>query len=70
MLAHTWFTHFPDPLTTVSDVATLTLAPGEYFPAIGSGTEVQSPALRQAAKACGVQLPSLALPPATSTGPS
>jgi hypothetical protein len=64
------FMRFPDPLTTVSDVATLTLAPGEYFPAIGNGTEVQSPAFRQAAKACGVQLPSLPPPPATNTGPS
>jgi hypothetical protein len=64
------FMRFPDPLTTVSDVATLTLAPGEYFPAIGNGTEVQSPAFRQAAKACGVQLPSLPPPPATSTGAS
>lgn len=57
MRAH-GFSHFPDPLTTVSDVATLTLGSGEYFPAPGNG-EVQSPAFRQAAKACGVQLPSL-----------
>jgi hypothetical protein len=49
------FSRFPDPLTTVSDVATLTLGPGEYFPDPGP-TEVQSPAFTQAAKACGVQL--------------
>jgi hypothetical protein len=49
------FSQFPDPLTTVSDVATLTLGPGEYFPAPGA-TEVQSPAFRRAAKDCGVQL--------------
>jgi hypothetical protein len=55
MRAH-GFSHFPDPLTTVSDVATLTLGPGEYFPDPGP-TEVQSPAFRQAGKACGVQLP-------------
>jgi hypothetical protein len=50
------FSHFPDPLTTLSDVTTLTLGSGEYFPDPGP-TEVQSPAFRQAAKACGVQLP-------------
>jgi hypothetical protein len=69
MRAH-GFSQFPDPLTTVSDVATLTLGPGEYFPAIGNGTEVQSPAFRQTAKACGVQLPSLPPLPANSTPPS
>ncbi len=47
---------FPDPLRTVSLVATLTLGPGEYFPAPGP-TEFQSPAFRHAAKACGLQLP-------------
>jgi hypothetical protein len=47
---------FPDPLTTVSLVAALTLGSGEYFPAPGS-TEFQSPAFRHAAKACGLQLP-------------
>jgi len=47
---------FPDPLTTVSLVAALTLGPGEYFPAPGP-TEFQSPAFRHAAKACGLQLP-------------
>ena len=47
---------FPDPLTTVSLVPTLTLGPGEYFPAPGP-TEFQSPAFRHAAKACGLQLP-------------
>jgi hypothetical protein len=46
---------FPDPLTTYGPG--LTLARGEYFPAIGNGTEVQSPAFRRAAKACGVRLP-------------
>jgi hypothetical protein len=56
MRAH-GLSHFPDPLTTESDVATLTLVPGEYFPDPGP-TEVQSPAFRQAAKTCGVQLPS------------
>lgn len=65
MRAH-GFSHFPDPLTTVLDVATLTLGPGEYFPDPGP-TEVQSPAFRQAAKACGVQLPSLPPPPSTTT---
>ena len=47
---------FPDPFRTVSLVATLTLGPGEYFPAPGP-TEFQSPAFRHAAKACGLQLP-------------
>ena len=60
MRAH-GLSQFPDPLVTaptVSEVGILTLARGEYFPPIGNGTEVQSPAFRQAAKACGVQLPS------------
>ena len=48
---------FPDPLTAVSDVATLTLGPGEYFPAPGPTEVFHSPAFRQAAKACGLQLP-------------
>jgi hypothetical protein len=47
---------FPDPLTTVPDVPNFTLAPGEYFP-LDSSTQVQSPAFRHAAKACGVRLP-------------
>jgi hypothetical protein len=68
MRAH-GFSHFPDPLTTVSDVATLTLGPGEYFPDPGP-TEVQSPGFRQAAKACGVQLPSSPPPSSNSTPPS
>jgi hypothetical protein len=63
------FSHFPDPLTTVSDVATLTLGPGEYFPDPGP-TVVQAPAFRHAAKACGVQLPSLPPLSASSTPPS
>jgi hypothetical protein len=48
---------FPDPLTTYGPG--LTLGPGEYFP-FNSTTDFQtpSPALRQAAKTCGVQLPS------------
>ena len=50
------FSDFPDPLTTYGPG--FTLGRGEYFPAIGNGTEVQSPALRRAAEACGVQLPS------------
>jgi hypothetical protein len=48
---------FPDPLTTVSLVATLTLGPGEYFPAPGPTEVFHSPAFRHAAKACGLQLP-------------
>lgn len=54
---------FPDPLRTVPFVANLTLGPGEYFP-LNSPTETQSPAFRQAAKACGLQLPTG--PPPTS----
>jgi hypothetical protein len=53
--------NFPDPLTTISDVATLTLGPGEYFPAPGPTEVFHSPAFRHAAKACGLQLP--AAPP-------
>jgi hypothetical protein len=48
------FSDFPDPLTTYGPG--LTLGRGEYFPNI-STTELQSPAFTQAAKACGVQLP-------------
>ena len=48
------FPQFPDPLATYGPG--LTLARGEYFPPIGT-SEVQSPAFRQAAKACGVLLP-------------
>ena len=54
MRAH-GFSQFPDPLTTYGPG--FTLGRGEYFPDI-SPTEVQSPAFRHAAKACGVQLPS------------
>jgi hypothetical protein len=48
---------FPDPLTKVSLVATLTLGPGEYFPAPGPTEVFHSPAFRHAAEACGLQLP-------------
>ena len=48
------FSQFPDPLTTYAPG--FTLGRGEYFPDI-STTELASPAFRQAAKACGVQLP-------------
>jgi hypothetical protein len=54
MRAH-GLSQFPDPRRAVSVLATLTLGPGEYFPDPGP-IEVQSPAFRQAAKACGVQL--------------
>jgi hypothetical protein len=50
------FSDFPDPLTTYGPG--FTLGRGEYFPAIGNGTEVQSPTFRLAAEACGVKLPS------------
>ena len=55
MRAHR-LSHFPDPLTTYGPG--LTLGRGEYFP-LNSTTDFQSPspAFRQAAKACGVQLP-------------
>ena len=59
------FSHFPDPLTTLPYVASMTLGPGEYFPVTSPG-EFQSPAFRQAAKTCGVQLPSL--PPQPANG--
>jgi hypothetical protein len=59
------FSQFPDPLTTVADVASLTVGPGEYFP-LNSPGEVQSPAFRQTGKACGVHLPSL--PPPSANG--
>ncbi|HUA46063.1 MAG TPA: hypothetical protein VMA77_12585 [Solirubrobacteraceae bacterium] len=54
MRAH-GFRQFPDPLTTYGPG--FTLGRGEYFPAIGNGNEIQSPAFIQAAKVCGVQLP-------------
>lgn len=47
---------FPDPLTTYGPDARLSLGRGEFFP-LNSPTELQSPAFRQAAKACGLQLP-------------
>jgi hypothetical protein len=56
MRAH-GLSQFPDPLTTVPDVPNLTLGAGEYFPKT-STIELQSPAFKQAAKACGLQLPS------------
>jgi hypothetical protein len=49
------FPQFPDPLTTYGPG--FTLGRGEYFPNIGTN-ELQSPAFTQAAKACGMQLPS------------
>jgi hypothetical protein len=52
MRAH-GLSHFPDPLATYGPG--LTLGRGEYFP-LNSSTEVQSPAFRHAAKACGLQL--------------
>jgi hypothetical protein len=53
MRAH-GLSQFPDPLTTYGPG--LTLGRGEYFP-LNSSTDVQSPAFRQAAKACGLQVP-------------
>jgi hypothetical protein len=52
------FPQFPDPLATAPDQPTLTLGAGKYFP-LNSTTDFQSPspAFRQAAKTCGVQLP-------------
>ncbi|HEY2437245.1 MAG TPA: hypothetical protein VGH93_08685 [Solirubrobacteraceae bacterium] len=58
MRAHT-ISQFPDPLTTAPTLAggpEFTLGRGEYFPD-PSPTEFQSPAFKQAANACGVQLP-------------
>ena len=57
MRTHT-FPQFPDPLTTTPEGPNLSLGTGEYFP-LNSTTDFQSPspAFRQAAKACGVQLP-------------
>jgi hypothetical protein len=57
MRAHR-FPQFPDPLTTRPDQPNLTLGAGMYFP-LNSATDFQSPSpmFRQAAKACGVQLP-------------
>lgn len=49
------FPQFPDPLTTYGPG--FTLGQGEYFPD-NSTYQVLSPVFRQAAKACGVQLPS------------
>jgi hypothetical protein len=46
---------FPDPLTTYGPG--FTLGQGEYFPDDGT-YQVVSSAFREAAKACGVQLPS------------
>ena len=55
MRAH-GFAHFPDPLTTYGPG--FSLGRGEYFPDLGtSGTEIQTPAFRHAARSCGVQLP-------------
>ena len=53
------FPQFPDPLANAPDQPNLSLGTGEYFP-LNSTTDFQtpSPALRQAAKTCGVQLPS------------
>jgi len=48
------FSQFPDPLTTYGPG--FTLGRGEYFPNINT-TELQSPAFREGAKACGAQLP-------------
>jgi hypothetical protein len=44
---------FPDPLTTYGADAGLWAGRGEFFPPIGQ-TELQSPAFRRAAKACGL----------------
>lgn len=54
MRAH-GFSQFPDPLTTCGPG--FTLGRGEYFPDISTTELAPSPAFRQAAKACGVQLP-------------
>lgn len=51
---------FPDPLRTYGADAGLSLGRGEFFP-LNSPTELQAPAFRRAARACGLQL---------STGPS
>ena len=66
MRAH-GFRQFPDPLTTYGPG--FTLGQGEYFPSTGA-TEFQSQASAHAAYACGVQLPSLSPPPASSKAPS
>jgi hypothetical protein len=52
------FPQFPDPLATAPDQPDLTMGPGMYFP-LNSTTDFESPspAFRQAAKACGVQVP-------------
>jgi hypothetical protein len=71
MRAH-GLSQFPDPLTTAPNLGQgdFSLGRGEYFP-INSTTDWQSPppAFSQAAKACGVQLPSLPPPRANSTPP-
>jgi hypothetical protein len=53
------FPPFPDPLTTAPEQPNFSLGRGEYFP-LNSTTDWQtpSPAFKQAAKDCGVQLPS------------
>ncbi len=59
---------FPDPLTTVSLVAALTLGPGEYFPAPGP-TEFQSPAIRhvsQCLRTAASRGPAVAIPPSNT----
>ena len=47
---------FPDPLRTDGPDADLVLGRGEFF-SLNSPTELQSPAFRRAAKACGARLP-------------
>ena len=54
MRAH-GLSQFPGPLRTLSDVKSLTVGPGEYFP-LNSPTEAQALTFRQAATACGLQL--------------
>lgn len=51
MRAH-GLSQFPDPLGTAPDGPNFTLGRGEYFPNIGT-SELQSPAFKQAATACG-----------------
>jgi hypothetical protein len=46
---------FPDPLTTYGPDAGLSVGRGEFFP-LNSPTELQSPAFRRAADACGLRL--------------
>ncbi len=47
---------FPDPLTTNGPDTNLSPGRGEFFPRI-SPTELQSPAFKRAANACGLHLP-------------